>query len=486
MRLSGFVGWCCAGVLLLMQPCGVVAQDSLRLSLEDAVQQAMTKGEEMRIAAAQIDVAASQIASVRADALPQLAVNLGFTRQIQSVFRNSGFGGIGTGFPIFEPDSTAQFEQRLTDLEKALPTAGLSSLLGQFTDSPFGRLNTWNAGFTVNQTLFHGNRLWTAPRVARRVRNAAEAQYKEQAATVSATVKRSYYTALLAEETLHIARLSLEQAERQLAFVQRKHREGTSSDFELLQAEVQRDNQTPEIVNAEQQYALLLLDLKRLINAPPAMPLKLTSTMTDPLQSPPVIPPLTSLLDRSGSRPAIEAAQQETAARQMAIGVAKSDIWPKISLFSNYNRQAFPTGFLPKGKDWRADWSVGFTVNLNLFDGLRTQALTDQARANYRLAEERQAQTKETVAVEVEQAYRNLKRALTQIQARRRTIEQADRALRLADIRFEEGISTQLEVSDARLQLQRARLNYAQSVYDYHIAWIDLERAADIALERNN
>ena len=486
MRLSGLFVWCCTGALVLLPPCPVIAQDSLRLSMEDAVQQAMARGEEMKIAKAQIDVAESQIANVRADALPQLAVTLGFTRQVQSVFRNSGFGGSGSGFPIFEPDSTAPLNQRVSDLEKALPTAGLSSLLGQFTDSPFGRLNTWNAGFTVNQTLLHGNRLWTAPRVARRVRDAAAAHYKEQAAVVTATVKQAYYTALLAEETVRIARLSLEQAERQLDFVQRKHREGTSSDFELLQAEVQRDNQTPEIINAEQQYAILLLNLKRLINVPLASSLILTSTMNDPLQRPLNMPPMAALLDRSGSRPAVDAAKQETEARQMAVGVAKSDIWPKVSLFSNYNRQAFPSGFLPKGKDWKADWSVGFTVNLNLFDGLRTQALTAEARANYRLAEERQAQTQETVAVEVEQAYRNLERAKTQIDARRRTIEQADRALRLAEIRFEEGISTQLEVSDTRLQLQRARLNHVQSVYDYHIARIDLERAADISLEQGN
>lgn len=486
MLLPRLFFWCCTGVLFLWPSNSVFAQDSLRLSLEDAVQQALARGEEMKIAAAQIDVAESQIANVRADALPQLAVNLGFTRQIQSVFRNSGFSGSGAGFPIFEPDSTAPLNQRVSDLEKALPTAGLGSLLGQFTDSPFGRLNTWNAGFTVNQTLVHGNRLWIAPRVARRVRDAAAAQYKEQTAAVTVTVKRAYYTALLAEETVRIARLSFEQAERQLDFVQRKHREGTSSDFELLQAEVQRDNQTPEIINAEQQLALVLLNLKRLINVPLASALTLTSALDDPVRYPLIVPTMAALLDRSGSRPAIDAARQETEARQMVVGVAKSDIWPKVSLFSNYNRQAFPSGFLPKIKEWKADWSVGFTVNLNLFDGLRTQALTSEARANYRLAEERQAQTREAVAVEVEQAYRNLERAKTQIEARRRTIEQADRALRLAEIRFEEGISTQLEVSDTRLQLQRARLNHVQSVYDYHIARIDLERAAGLILEQGN
>jgi outer membrane protein TolC len=455
------------------------SSDSVRLSLEEAITRALAAGEEMKIASAQVDFAESQIARARADALPQIEVALGYNRQIESVFRGSGFGGSQTPqIPVFTPNPSAPIGDRVTALEDALPTAGLASLLGQFSDSPFGRLNTWNAGFTVTQTLFDGNRLWTAPRVAGRVRDVAEARYREQRADVVLNVRRAYYGALLAEQTVIIARLSLEQAERQLEHVRRQHREGVMSDFELLQAEVQRDNQTPALVEAETQSALALLSLKKIINLPSDAAVRLVSTWRDPLETSASPALLSTLLERSRNRPALEAGLHEIEARKMAVGVARSDLWPKISFVSNYNRQAFPTGLFPGRRDWRTDWSIGFNFRLNLFDGLRTRASIQEARANLDLAQEQMAQTQEDVALGVEKSYQDMLRVRAQIEARARTVGQAERALRLAEIRYEEGVSTALEVSDARLQLQRARMNHAQAIYDYNIALAELERAA--------
>ncbi|MBM3263441.1 MAG: TolC family protein [candidate division Zixibacteria bacterium] len=474
-----------ACLVLQAVPVGAQHADSAGLSLEEAIRRAMAEGEEIKIATAQIEFAEAQIANVRADALPQLSFSCGYNRQIKSVFRNSGFGGNTPNIRVFTPDPSASVADRVTALEGALPTAGLSSLLGQFSDSPFGRLNTWNSGFTINQTVFEGNRLWAAPRVASRVRDAAEAQFKESQADVVMSVSKAYFSALLAERAVSIARLGFEQAERQLDQLRRQHREGTASDFELLQGEVQRDNQMPEVVAAEEQYRLRLLDLKRLVNLSSDAPTRLTSGMQDPARHPVDLPGLETLLARVGDRAAVEAARHEIEARRLAVGVARSDFWPRISLFSNYSRQAFPTGLFPGRGDWRTDWSVGFNVDFKLFDGLRTRAKVSEARANLSLAREQHAQVEESVRNEVERAYRNLSGAKAQIEARRRTVEQGERALRLAEIRLEEGISTPLEVSDARFQLQRARMNHLQAFFDYNMALIELERAADMRLAKN-
>lgn len=464
-------------------PVSAQTADTTVLSLEQAISRALSEGEEIKIAASQVDIAEAQIADVRADILPQITVDMGYNRQIKSVFGNSGFGGGATPtIPPFEPNPSDPLDQRVSALENALPTAGLASLLGQFSDTPFGRLNTWNAGFTVTQMLFEGSKLWSAARAAGEVRDAADAQYREQREETTLQVRKAYYNALLAAQVVDIARLNLEQAERQLDHVRRQHREGNLSDFDLLQAEVQRDNQTPELLNAENDYDLALLELKRLVNIPSQQAIRLSSSFTNIPVQPVQFPSLTELLTRSKSRPSIESAEHQTEARRQAVRIARSDFWPKVSAFSTYNRQAFPNGLLPRGGDWRTDWAVGFNLSLNLFDGLRTRAGVNEARANFALAREQAAQLEESVTLAVEQAYRNLHRAGAQITARQRTVDQAERASRLAEIRYEEGISTQLEVSDARLQLQRARINHVQAIHDYHIALAELERAAQVNL----
>ncbi|MBI4551849.1 MAG: TolC family protein, partial [Candidatus Latescibacteria bacterium] len=317
------------------------------------------------------------------------------------------------------------------------------------------------------------------------VRDAADAQLREQQWEIALQVKKAYYDALLTRQVADIARLSLDQAERQLDHVQRQHQAGNLSDFDLLQAEVQRDNQVPEVVSADARHELALLNLKRLVNLPANTQVALTSGFLDPTmieKTSGSLPALSALLQRSKGRPAIEAATFETAARTQAIKIARADLWPRLAVSSTYNRQAFPSGLFPKSGDWRTDWGVGVTMSLSVFDGLRTQAKVNEARANMALARERLAQVEETVGLTVEQTYWELNRARAQIDARQRTIGQAERALRLAELRYDQGISTQLEVADSRLQLQRARINHAQALHDYSVALVELERAAGINL----
>jgi outer membrane protein TolC len=122
-------------------------------------------------------------------------------------------------------------------------------------------------------------------------------------------------------------------------------------------------------------------------------------------------------------------------------------------------------------------------MSLSLFDGLRTRWESDEARHSVTIARERLAQVEEMIALTVEQAYRNVERARAQIDARQQTINQAERALRLAELRYDQGISTQLEVADSRLQLHRARINHAQALYDYSVALAELERATGVKIQ---
>ncbi|MBI4530379.1 MAG: TolC family protein [Candidatus Latescibacteria bacterium] len=486
-------------VIVIGQTATVRAEeaDTTALSLEQAVTRALTYGEDVRIAEAQVDLAEAQVSQARADILPQLSVSLGYHRQIRSIFRD--FGVSGPQLPPFPPDTTSSLGRWVSALASVLSTAGLA-------DSPFGRVNNWNAGVTVYQTIFEGTKLWTAPRVAGLVRDAADAQLREQRWETTLQVKRAYYDALLTERVAEIARLSLDQAERQLVQVRHQHDEGNLSDFDLLQVEVQRDNQIPDVVSADNQCELALLNLKRLIGLSVNARMRLTSGCVEPAmvqgshdgapltagvveptmvsRMPDGLPSLSSLLERSKARPAVEAAKSEVEARRRAVGIVGADRWPKLSLSSTYSRQAFPSGTFPGRDDWRTDWAVGVTMSLSLFDGLRTQGKLDEARLNVTIARERLAQMEEMIALTVEQAYRNVERARAQIDARQQTINQAERALHLAELRYEEGISTQLEVTDSRLQLQRARVNQAQALHDYSVALAGLERVTGVKIQK--
>jgi outer membrane protein TolC len=80
-------------------------------------------------------------------------------------------------------------------------------------------------------------------------------------------------------------------------------------------------------------------------------------------------------------------------------------------------------------------------------------------------------------AIEAVQTRDELGRTLSTLLGRRETVRQAQRAWELAGVRFTNGMSTQVEVSDARLQLQTAEANEVQALRDYLVAIAALERA---------
>src|SRR5690606_27942451 len=121
--------------------------------------------------------------------------------------------------------------------------------------------------------------------------------------------------------------------------------------------------------------------------------------------------------------------------------------------------------FTPIDATWRRDWTLGFQVSIPLFDGLRTRGAVDQAEVEVRQAELQRSRARSGASLDVESALAQLDGALARSRARRSTVEQARRALELAELRFSSGMATQLDVSNSRLLLEQARVNEVQALH---------------------
>ncbi|HSL70484.1 MAG TPA: TolC family protein, partial [Longimicrobiales bacterium] len=105
------------------------------------------------------------------------------------------------------------------------------------------------------------------------------------------------------------------------------------------------------------------------------------------------------------------------------------------------------------------------------------EAGIDQARVEFRQAQLQLAQLRENVQLQYEQAAGERRRAASAIAARQQTVTQAQRVYDLTVLRYDRGLATQLEVSDARLALLQARTNLAQALTDFYIADATVRRA---------
>ena len=112
-----------------------------------------------------------------------------------------------------------------------------------------------------------------------------------------------------------------------------------------------------------------------------------------------------------------------------------------------------------------------------MFQGFRTFGTVQRARAELAQAEAAREQTRQGVELEVEQARNEVRARLATLVARRGTVTLATRAHHLASVRYQNGLATQLEVSDSRLKMQTAQVNEVAASKDYRIALLQLERA---------
>ena len=133
---------------------------------------------------------------------------------------------------------------------------------------------------------------------------------------------QAYYDAALADRLATIADSSLRQSDRTLAQVTVARNVGNTSEFELLRAQVTRDNQRPLTIQRRTQRDLALLRLKQLIDLPASDSLVLTSTLSDSTLAPGgpadtrlVVQTMAAL---SPSTPADTAAEARASVRQLA------------------------------------------------------------------------------------------------------------------------------------------------------------------------
>ena len=428
--------------------------DSLRLSLSDALSRALDAGDEVRLAAAQVDLAEAQLGVARASALPQLRLNTTYSHAYQNA-------------------------------------------RAQAVGSVFNQPNTYNANLALSQPIFQGGRLVAGLRAASSIRQATRFDQAETRASLALSVQRAYLDALVAGRVADIMEGNLRIASERLAQVEQFFSAGRSARYDVLRARVERANIEPTVIQARGERDLALLELKRLLNLPVDAPLALTTTL-----DPSAAAAVASAFDSTAAvtdRAAVRAAELELQARREGVRVARADYLPTVSLNFNSGWQAFPPpgmGFPSRGGTtaeafcspptagrvcqnggWFSDRTIGATISWPLFDGLRTRSNVSLAQANARLAEVQLSQERERVTLEAATARAELARTRAIFEARRQTSVEAEEAFRLASLRFQRGLSTQLEVSDAQLALLTAQTGEARATSDLYLAAAELARA---------
>lgn len=463
------------------------------LTLEQVLALAEARSETVGVARSGIERARGEQLRARSGLFPQLTASASYDRALASEF--SSVFGSGDGAPSCPPftlNPGAALDERVAEIERAIDCGAIGgSFFGGGSDDeeidlPFGRKNTWRVNLVFSQNVYSGGRIGAQTAIAAVGRDSADLALSSARAQLLYDATRAFYDAALSEQLVRIAEATLAQAEATVAQVQSGFEAGAQPEFELLRARVSRDNQRPAVIRGRAARDVALLRLKQLLDIPADAPLQIIAPLDGSVVEPP--PAFAGRLPAAGPElPAIESrtAVREAAAavrlREATLRLTEAERRPSVTVTSNYTQVAYPSDFFPTG-DFRTNWTVGANLQFPILTGGRQRGSEIVSRADVQSAQLQLQQIRELAQLDVESALAELTAARAAFDASAGTIEQAQRAYEIAEVRFRAGVSTQLELTDARLLLQQAEANRAQAARDLQVARARVALLPDLPL----
>jgi outer membrane protein len=464
------------------------------LTLDEALTMAERSSEQVAIAQAGVNRADSGEMRAKADIFPQVNLSASYDRTFKSEFADV-FSGGPSCTPL-QVNPSAPIDARVTEIERALQECPPSFFGGSGSSSnnssndtslPFGQANAYRLNFQVTQLVFTAGRITATRDQARLVRQNAGITLNSTRAQLYLDVASAYYDAALSDRLLTIAEATLAQADSTVNVTKAQREAGRVSEFDLLRAQVSRNTQQPEVIRRRNARELAHLRLKQLLDLPLNDSLQLTVNLTDDVLPTPAqrfssaVAEAEAAVGPTRERAAVTEGQNTVRSSEAGVRAAHAQRLPSVSLNTAYGRVAYPSG-VPAFGDWRTNWTAGVGMQWPLFDGGRLKAGELSARADLVESQARLRLTRELATLDDASTRNDLETARAAWTATAGTVEQARRAYEIAELRYREGISTQLELSDSRLLLEQAEANRAQAARDLQVARVKLALLPDLPL----
>lgn len=420
------------------------AQNSHELTLSQALEIALKQNEDVLKAKNNLASANSQIREARADALPNITFSGSYTRNLD--------------LPVFFfPSFTNPGEQQAIRV---------------------GSDNSYSAIVSVAQPLFRAGKIGRALKVAKLFKQYSSEGYKGVRGDVIVNVHDGYYQVLLAQKVVEVNRQTSDLTRQHLDYSRTLFQQGQVSEYDTLRQFVEFVNTQPVLLNSQNTLQVSLNNLKNIIGIDQSDELTLLDTLA---YKPQQIPDLAAAMAKAEeNRPELKMVSLEASMRQQNIGIVRAAILPSVDLIGSWRAQAESDKWDFGKAGFVKSTSAGVQLTIPIFDGFRTYAQVDKARAEYQNALYDESKVRDQVQVEIKSLINNAKEAEKSLWAQRSNLNQAQRALELAQLRYREGQAKTLDLEDAVLALNQAKSNYYRILTSYLMVKIRLDRAMGV------
>lgn len=340
-------------------------------------------------------------------------------------------------------------------------------------DNTYSDINSGSTQFSLstNVPLFTGLQLPNQYALSKLNLKAAIEDLNKAKEDVAINVTSAYLQVLFNLELSKVAANQVELSKEQLNRITRLAQVGKASPAEVAEAKARVAQDEMSLVQAENNYQLVILDLSQLLElpTPEGFALAQPDTIVD---FSPLTPPDEIYSEALANKPGIRAAQFRLEGSEKNIRIAQSNYYPQLSLGAGLGTNFYTLNGSANdafGKQMKNNLNkyVGFNLSIPLFNRLSTRNRVRTARLQQTNLALQLDNTKKVLYKEIQQAWYNAVAAESKFNSSTAAVSANEESFRLMSEKFDNGKATFIEYNEAKLNLTKALSDKIQAKYDY-------------------
>ena len=339
---------------------------------------------------------------------------------------------------------------------------------------PFAITDRYTNAGTVSWVLWSGNRVESLISQAKLGLDSSKWGVAKARQQLKYDATNAYFSLMAARDLLKLSQDSVDRLEKHLRDVQLQFEVGTVAKVDVLRSEVELANARQDLIKSQNTYDLAVATLANVLGLPLTTDLKTKGELSYVKYE----QALAFCIEYGlKNRPDLAQALDAMKSAEEGVTVARSGYYPTVS--ATYAVGFNDTKF---AGDQNYNWSLYLTTNWTIFDSGLTAGKLRQAAEGYKKAVEQYRQSVDSAQLDIHSSYLSMREAEKRIETSAVAVNQAEENYRIAEIRYQAGVGTNLDVLDSQVALTQAQTNFLKAMYDFNTNRSKLDKAMGVAV----
>jgi outer membrane protein TolC len=331
--------------------------------------------------------------------------------------------------------------------------------------------------FQIVQPVFTGGKIWNAFRNARL--DVALSKEKEKAGRdeLVLNVTKTFHNLLVLKELENAHREARELAERNLKNVSVRNELGMVSRYDLLRAQLNLHATEPDLLNVRKLIRLTRENLRHAVGLAPGTEVRAVGKLSYQQVNVDQAELIQAALEHR-----LEIRQLELERRKASnlLKMAYAAYLPDLSIVAQYNYRSNAFRFVEG--NWNDYYTINLSISLPIFTGLRRSGQVGELRVLNKTLRLQAEELDEATRIQIQNLCLTMEQEYQNILSAEKSVETAQEGVRIAELNYEEGMITILELNASYNSLTQAKVARLQAMYNYTVAATELEKLTGVRL----